>query len=231
MASLFFRFTIAATVILLPHVIRAEDDAHDKLVYSGYSKSLQPSGVKVLVTRSLIDMKTTHSIGPLRTRGRQGRPGGFYLRGTRRNANLEAPGAQAQRRMAGGISTPQSICSGWVCQAEELNVGGKWKRYFGFVCQRGAAVVPADEIELRWDDAPWHPREQTFADMFMGVTVPGPKPGFWKRQKDESPKVGDPLPIELYLSNTKDRVFTVPANWCKLAKDAGLRPPARSQFH
>ena len=35
---------------------------------------------------------------------------------------------------------------GYVCQAEELLVGGRWKRYFGFVSKHGAAVVPASQV-------------------------------------------------------------------------------------
>ena len=41
---------------------------------------------------------------------------------------------------------------GYVCQAEELQINGQWKRYFGFVCKHGGAVVPAEEIYLSFCD-------------------------------------------------------------------------------
>jgi hypothetical protein len=43
------RSVAVGAVLLLSQSVQAEDDAHDKLVYSRYAKQLQPSGVKVLI--------------------------------------------------------------------------------------------------------------------------------------------------------------------------------------
>ena len=40
---------------------------------------------------------------------------------------------------------------GVVWQAEELQSGGRWQRYYGFVGCHGVARVPAEEIEFPWD--------------------------------------------------------------------------------
>ena len=40
---------------------------------------------------------------------------------------------------------------GVVWQAEEVQSGGRWQRYYGFVGRYGMARVPAEEIEFPWD--------------------------------------------------------------------------------
>ena len=119
------------------------------------------------------------------------------------------------------LSTPHSVGSGWVCQVEELNVGGKWNRYFGFVCERGAAVVPASQIELTPFSWPWIPQGEFFSKISWDITVPGPKPGFWKRQEDETVKVGDPLPVEFSVFNAEDQSQKIPATLYKDAQHGG----------
>lgn len=47
---------------------------------------------------------------------------------------------------------------GSVCQAEELQINGEWKRYFGFVSEHGVAVVPAAEIYFYFCDCDPLPR-------------------------------------------------------------------------
>jgi len=37
---------------------------------------------------------------------------------------------------------------GRLCQAEEVHVGGKWKRYYGFIGRHSIAQVPAEEIDF-----------------------------------------------------------------------------------
>lgn len=51
-------FVAAIVATLLARAAPAED-AHDKLVYGRYARTLQPSSVKVLVTQTTIGMKTT----------------------------------------------------------------------------------------------------------------------------------------------------------------------------
>lgn len=108
-----------------------------------------------------------------------------------------------------------------VCQAEDLKVDGKWKRYFGLLSDKGAAVVPAEEFELWWPRAPWCPREELFANMFWGLTVPGPKPGFWRRMEDETPRVGEPMRVGFFLRNTRPGTVELPSQWYRDAQHGG----------
>lgn len=68
---------------------------------------------------------------------------------------------------------------------------------------------------------PWIPKEELFADMFWGITVPGQRAGFWKRQEDESPRLSGPLPVELFVRNTTKQPQTFPATWYKDAEHGG----------
>ena len=205
------RLIAVGVVLLLSQAIYAEDDAHDKLVYGRYARTLSPSGVKVLVTRTTIEMKTTQLDRPATKKDVEAGRAVFTFEGLgeTRIWKLPEPSLSAVWTT---LSTPTFICSGWVCQAEEFNVGGKWKRYFGFVCGQGAAVVPADEIELQsfWPGWPWEPKGPSHSAVPWEITVPGPKPGFWKRQGDETPKLGDPLPVGFYGYNLLDRHGGIP---------------------
>jgi hypothetical protein len=52
------------------------------------------------------------------------------------------------------------------------------------------------------------------------LLVPGPKPGFWKREADETPKVGDPLLVGLHV-RTPFRPQEFPSTWYKDARHGG----------
>ena len=108
-----------------------------------------------------------------------------------------------------------------ICQAEDLLVDGKWKRYFGVVSEKGAAVVSAEEIELwRWD-APGKEAEDPFALVSWCLTAPQRRPGFWKHPGDESLHVGDPLPITLYCCSYQPEVMALPFEWVRDKKQSG----------
>jgi HEAT repeat protein len=211
---------VAAIMAILSRAALAEDDAHDKLVYGRYVRTLQPSRVKVLVTRTTNDMKTTQLDRPATRKDVEAGRAIFTFEGLgeTRIWNLPEPSLNAEWP---ALSTPHSVGSGWVCQAEELNVGGKWKRYFGFVCERGAAVVPASQIELTPFAWPWIPKGAFFSKISWDITVPGPKPGFWKRQEDETVKVGDPLPVAFSAFNVEDHSQEIPATLYKDAQHGG----------
>ncbi len=73
----------------------------------------------------------------------------------------------------------------YVCQAEELFVGGQWKRYFGIVAQEGARVVTAAEVEIIPDDpgklrSAWIEAPDAFDFRFTNPGV-GLKDGKWGR--------------------------------------------------
>ena len=198
----------------------AEDDAHDKLVYGRYDRTLQPSSVKVVVTRTTIDMKTTQLDRPATKKDVEAGRAIFTFEGLGETRIWKLPEPRLNAVWP-ALSTPNSVGSGWVCQAEELNVGGKWKRDFGFVCERGAAVVPASQIELTPFPWPWIPQGEFFSKISWDITVPGPKPGFWKRQEAETVQVGDPLPVEFSVFNVEDHSQEIPATLYKDARHGG----------
>ena len=98
---------------------------------------------------------------------------------------------------------------GVVWQAEELKVGGRWRRYYGFVGSRGLAKVPAEEIEFPWwgagvrlpaDAAVLDP--MPLDDAFdIDWTPPGPGVVF---------SIGDPLVCRLLVRNRSGMERTLP---------------------
>jgi len=92
---------------------------------------------------------------------------------------------------------------GYVCQAEELQINGQWKRYFGFVCEHGTAVVPAGEVYLSFCDCDEDPR-------IYSVELPGGVDWGTPGGKEDTntgrvalpiANVGDPVRVEIYLRN------------------------------
>ncbi len=213
---------VIAVVLLLSRGVKAEDDAHDRLVYSRYSKEFRPTAYKLnpKEKQSQLDHTATR-------KDVESGKAIFSFEGLGEARVWKLPGDHFP--IMGALSTAQPAGTQYVwppgtnkiCQAEELNVGGKWKRYFGFLSDKGAAVIPAQDMELWWHDAPWYPQEEIFADMFWGLTVPGPTPGFWKREADDSPKVGDPLLVALHIRNTTKHVQEFPLTWYKNLGEGG----------
>jgi HEAT repeat protein len=96
---------------------------------------------------------------------------------------------------------------GDIVQAEELQVNGLWKLYFGFICKHGTAVVPANEIYLSFNDCDCNSISQIRWEELpsgtdFGVLAPGLKT---KNGVTGPPKlnVGDPLLVELYVRNRR----------------------------
>jgi HEAT repeat protein len=104
-----------------------------------------------------------------------------------------------------GLARTNFNNSGYVCQAEELQINGQWKRYFGFVCEHGTAVVPADQVFLWFCDCDHEPRidwNQLPAGVDWGM--PGGK-GNTNNGKLvlPNPNIGDPVRVEIYLRNRR----------------------------
>ena len=94
---------------------------------------------------------------------------------------------------------------GYVCQAEEIQVSGQWKRYFGFVCKHGAAVVPAAEVYLSFCDCDPLPRIG-WTELPGGTDwgVLGPGQSLQQGKIVSHPlAIGDPLPVEVYVRNRR----------------------------
>ncbi len=221
MASVTLRCGAVAVVLLLSQAVQAGEDAHDKLVYSRYSKKVQPTAYKLNRDKEQYQLDR-----PATKKSVEAGDAIFSFEGLGEARVWKLPGEGFSETfpVTGQwpvLATPRQSGNGEVCQAEDLKVNDKWKRYFGFVYYGRAAVVPAEEIELLLFYAPWHPRENLLADMFWGLTVPGPKPGFWKRQADETPKVGDPLLVGFHVRNTTDRPQEFPSTWYQDAQHGG----------
>ena len=108
---------------------------------------------------------------------------------------------------------------GYVCQAEELLVGGKWKRYFGFVCEHGAAVVPAGRIELSFDAPKTVSYERLNGGIDWGTTDPGRTAQEGK--KETHPRPADPLPVDIYIRNRRGDEQEVSTVFYRSAKEGG----------
>jgi HEAT repeat protein len=92
---------------------------------------------------------------------------------------------------------------GYICQAEEIQVAGHWKRYFGFVSKFGTAVVPARDIYLSlegrdepigWTGLP--------GGMDWGMLGPNSKLVNGKLVSGAA-KPGDALLVELFIRNSR----------------------------
>ena len=180
MISVSLRLSLVGAFLLLAGHVRA-DDAHDKLIYGRYSRRLAPSLIKFDWPPKVCELDHPATMADVAA-GKAI----FTLDGLGESRVWRIPSCCEDNRWPSIGEVPQ-FGRGYVLQAEELKVDGKWKRYFGFLCERGATVVPAADMELpNIIYSPWIPTEKLFADLFWGVTVPGQRAGFWKRQEDES---------------------------------------------
>ena len=84
---------------------------------------------------------------------------------------------------------------GVVWQAEEVQVGGTWKRYFGFVGRHCLAKVPAAEIDFSRDAGP--------SARIAGLDVVALEPGGSDDTLvgDSLPWIGGPLPVVVLVRN------------------------------
>jgi HEAT repeat protein len=114
---------------------------------------------------------------------------------------------------------------GNILQAEELQVNGRWKLYFGFICKHGTAVVPADEIYLSFNDCDCNSSspvnwEELPGGTDLGVLAPGRKTqnGATGRPKLN---IGDPLLVELSVRNRRGIAQTVLGDIFRDQKNGG----------
>jgi HEAT repeat protein len=225
---------VIGLILLLPQILQAEDDAHDKLVYERYRREIQPSAIN-----SHSDMKHAELDRPATKADVESGRAIFSLEGlgevrvwrlpdrcpvtgcwwtTSSAPRTEAGHAaatnepKAERRI--GADGRRELL-GYVCQAEELKVEGTWKRYYGFLCQEGAAVVPAEDIELFNSYASPVIDYEIMQSLGMewGIMVPGPGRLSLKTQDELGPKLSDPLPVSLHFENLNHNRQEVPATW------------------
>jgi Leucine-rich repeat (LRR) protein/HEAT repeat protein len=197
---------------------RADDDAHDRLVYGHCSRQIRPSAVEFR-----LGMKHAELDHPATTADVAAGRALFSFEGLGEVRVWKLPDSAPVYALWPVLTTAGRNPVGCVCQAEELNLGGKWKRYFGFLCREGAAVVPAVEIDFPTCNAALGPRHNLMQALGItwGMTVPGPGRDFWKKQKDASPEVGDPLPVELHFRNLGDDPLELPLTWFRDARNGG----------
>ncbi len=74
--------------------------------------------------------------------------------------------------------------NGYVCQAEELLVNGKWRRYFGFVSRHGAAVLPGEDVHLWYPDRDGGNWMRYPGGLDWGIYRPNAKDAVHKHQND-----------------------------------------------
>jgi HEAT repeat protein len=200
-------------LIILPFIImpgpRAWADAHDDAVFQRYSRKVTPGkiqyefGMKFKeLTRPATQQDvekgsavfTFEGLGPSRVWKLPECPNFCDWPSLK---DYPFPGQN-------GLARTNFNDFGYVCQAEELQINGQWKRYFGFVCEHGSAVVPAEEIAI-WAycncDSP-SPIAWNRLPEGMNWGMLGPATNATSRlTRPVIPNVGAPLPVEVYLRN------------------------------
>ena len=129
---------VSFSFALVLATIASGEDAQDKLVYGRYSRGVQASNVKYPrtgdhVTREELDHPAT------KEDVENGRAVfTFEGLGTARVWKLPKCPIQAKWPAEEKHATDDdpSRGRGYVCQAEEIQVDGNWKRYFGFLTKR-----------------------------------------------------------------------------------------------
>ena len=107
--------------------------------------------------------------------------------------------ATSQTALDPRTNQPTTVVSydqdGVVWQAEEVQVGGTWKRYFGFVGRHCLAKVPAAEIDFSRDAGP--------SARIAGLDVVALEPGGSDDTLvgDSLPWIGGPLPVVVLVRN------------------------------
>ena len=126
--------------------------AHDELVYARYDRKVVPGKIKY----SGFAMKHAEMSRPATMEDVANGRAVFSFEGLGKRRVWKLPQCPIAADWIGLKQFPFEVTkgeddyydNGMIVQAEELLVGGKWKRYFGFVCEGGVAVVPADVIDL-----------------------------------------------------------------------------------
>ncbi|MGO8744455.1 MAG: hypothetical protein ACLQNE_00565 [Thermoguttaceae bacterium] len=95
---------------------------------------------------------------------------------------------------------------GQVWQGEEVRIGNRWQRYFGFVGLGGMHKIPAEEIEFEctWD---W---KHLDASVSVGICWPGIVEIDYNHSDYVPLAVGDPLPVRLAVENHKGTDVAMP---------------------
>ena len=230
------RLIVATILLSLPPTTSAEEDPHDKLVYSRYSRKCQPTTFKLPPREERVQLDHPATLEDVKAGLAI-----FSFEGLGKRRVAELPGVDPEWRR--GINVPAYWNRPRVYQAEELEVDGKWKRYYGVHSAEGAAVVPAQEWETYWPDAPWIPGQgnlfpirpgrdpfevpddnplggnrvlQNLSDanqLYWHATIQRPAPGTWIRDLD------DPLKVTVHFANWSPRPKTVPAKWTGIGHD------------
>ncbi len=110
--------------------------------------------------------------------------------------------AQTQNRL-------DQLRNGLVWQAEEVRVGDRWQRYYGFVGHDGLTRVPAEEIEFPPPiQVGWSPAT---VDLDARVTFgPGQANNYGGGGRV---RPGEPIPVDFLLRNHRGITVSAPADW------------------
>jgi HEAT repeat protein len=188
-------------------------DSHDDVVYQRYGRKIGPSKIAYD-----FDMKFTELKKPATPQDFEKDAAVFTFDGLGPSRVWRLPECPVYSEWSSlkdysfgtwvdkGVLKTNYDNSGNVCQAEELQIDGKWKRYFGFVSKHGAAVVPAEEIYL------WLPCSCGSTQHIEWIRLPGGTD--WgmlgpdaemqnEKITSRSLAIGDALPVELFVRNRR----------------------------
>jgi PBS lyase HEAT-like repeat-containing protein len=216
--STVLRLTTVGILLFLPSTSRGEEAPHDKVVYSRYSRTFQPTAYKVRDREEQVQLDR-----PATKEDVEKGEAIFSFEGLGESRVWKMDVFPSRYR----DRHKDSRLDATVWQAEELKVGGKWKRHYGVLCDGQAAVIPASEWDAWWPDAPWIPHQERPFSLNMGryqplgspeywaITLQGASPEFRPRQADDS------LIVTVHFFNTSLRQIRLPATWTKSPQDGG----------
>jgi hypothetical protein len=110
---------------------------------------------------------------------------------------------------------------GWVWQAEEVRMGDRWQRVYGFVGRHDVAAVPAEEVDFP-DGQPSSSGYLPFSrDLDASVIPPGATDGRGFGQRPVHP--GEPLTLTVRWRNHRGIEVAAPADLVRVENGVSLR--------
>ena len=111
--------------------VQVAEDAHDKVVYGRYTRKLAPSPIKLGWPPKFRELDHSATMADV-----ESGKAIFTFDGLGEARVWSLPKCCHDNKWPSLGEAPH-FGRGYVLQAEELKVGDTWKRYFGFLCEKG----------------------------------------------------------------------------------------------
>ncbi|MDF7799099.1 hypothetical protein P4C99_06465 [Pontiellaceae bacterium B1224] len=183
-------------------------DAHDQLVYSRYSRQVVPCNIDYETAKKHIELPQPATLEDV-TAGLAV----FSFEGLGERRVWKLPNGPVYSIWPELKQFPRGRNRGYIIQAEELHIGGSWKRYFGFVHKEGVAVVPAEQVYFF---AYSHLDEKRVEGILPGGII-------WCTSETYAPETSTADKpsrcIDIYLHNRRGTPIIANLDWFRIASD------------